>query len=217
MSDANLMSAPFSLLIKRSLDVLLSGLLLLVCLPFLLVVAGLVWLEDQGPIFYSQDRIGQQGCPFRLLKIRSMKVNDLPPEEVGEVRAGNPMVTRVGRVIRRLKIDELPQILNVFRGDMSFVGPRPTLQSQAEQYDAAQARRLDVRPGLTGWAQVNGNTQLTWEERIHLDLWYIDHWSLGLDLIILGKTVGVVLGGEVPNPVAVKEAIDHANRADWRR
>ena len=217
MLDANLMSAPSSLLIKRSLDVLLSGLLLLVCLPLLLVVAGLVWLEDQGPIFYRQDRIGQQGRPFRLLKIRSMKVNDLPPEEVGEVRAGNPMVTRVGRVIRRLKIDELPQILNVFRGDMSFVGPRPTLQSQAEQYDAAQARRLDVRPGLTGWAQVNGNTQLTWEERIHLDLWYIDHWSLGLDLIILGKTVGVVLGGEVPNPVAVKEAIDHANRADWRR
>ena len=211
------MSAPSSLLIKRSLDVLLSGLLLLVCLPLLLVVAGLVWLEDQGPIFYRQDRIGQQGRPFRLLKIRSMKVNDLPPEEVGEVRAGNPMVTRVGRVIRRLKIDELPQILNVFRGDMSFVGPRPTLQSQAEQYDAAQARRLDVRPGLTGWAQVNGNTQLTWEERIHLDLWYIDHWSLGLDLIILGKTVGVVLGGEVPNPVAVKEAINHANRADWRR
>lgn len=204
----------FKTFLKRLVDVIISALILLLCLPLFAVFRILVWLEDRGPFFYYQERVGKNGRIFQLIKIRSMQVNELPLEAVGQVRAGNPMVTRVGSVVRRLKIDELPQLLNVLLGDMSLVGPRPTVSSQVSHYDETQARRLFVRPGLTGWAQVNGNTQLTWEERILLDLWYLDHWSFQLDLLILIRTIGVVIGGEKIRRSALEEAIAHANCPD---
>jgi lipopolysaccharide/colanic/teichoic acid biosynthesis glycosyltransferase len=132
---------------------------------------------------------------------------------MGQVRHDHHLVTRVGAVIRRFKIDELPQLLNVLAGDMTLIGPRPTIREQVERYDAWQRRRLDARPGLSGWAQVNGNTELSWEERIALDVWYIDHWSPWLDLKILARTLGVVARGEQRNAAAVAAGEAHAKRA----
>ncbi len=200
-------------LLKRCLDATGSTLVLALALPLFLCVAGLVLLEDRGPVFYRQRRVGLGGRPFELLKFRSLRVHDLSTEVVGQVSGSHPLVTRTGRVIRRLKIDELPQLLNVLRGDMSLVGPRPTVPEQVERYDAFQRRRLEMRPGITGWAQVNGNVQLSWDERITLDVWYVDHWSPVLDARILARTVAVVLFGERPNLQALVEARAYADGA----
>jgi lipopolysaccharide/colanic/teichoic acid biosynthesis glycosyltransferase len=147
---------------------------------------------------------------------RSMRVNDFSPLRVGQVRGEHPLVTPVGRWIRRLKVDELPQLLNVLRGDMSLVGPRPALVDQVESYTDFQRRRLEMRPGMTGWAQVNGNIELEWAERILLDIWYIDHCSPWLDLRILWRTSAVVIFGERSNRQALKDAYAYANRFDRR-
>jgi lipopolysaccharide/colanic/teichoic acid biosynthesis glycosyltransferase len=146
-----------------------------------------------------------------------MRVHGLPTTEVGQVYETHPMVTRVGRLLRRFKIDELPQLVNVLLGDMSIVGPRPALPEALAGYDEFQRRRLEVRPGLTGWAQVNGSARLTWDERILLDVWNIDHWSHGLDLRILARTLGVVLWGERPNRRALAAARAHAARLGWTK
>lgn len=180
--------------IKRILDVLFASLLLLITSPLLLLVAVLIKLESPGPIFFRQNRLGYRGEIFTILKLRSMKLHAVDTD--GQIYLDDPNVTAVGRIIRRLKIDELPQAWNILHGDMSLVGPRPTLPEQRAGYTPEQARRLDVLPGLTGWAQVNGGVQLTWDERITLDLWYIDHWSLWLDVRILFMTLNVVLRGE---------------------
>jgi len=139
-------------------------------------------------VLYRQTRVGKDGRDFELLKLRTMVVGAERQGAGFAVDRGDPRITRVGRVLRRLSVDELPQLWNVLRGDMSLVGPRPTLRYQVERYDERQRHRLDVKPGLTGWAQVNGRAALPWEERIELDLWYVQHRSTWLDLRILART-----------------------------
>jgi lipopolysaccharide/colanic/teichoic acid biosynthesis glycosyltransferase len=195
------------------MDVAVAALVLLAAFPVLALSALLIRLEDGGGVLFRQERVGLGGRTFHLLKFRSMRVKS-PSAAAGQVRIDNPLVTRVGRVLRRLKIDELPQLWNVIRGDMSLVGPRPTVREQVDGYTPLQRRRLLVRPGMTGWAQVNGNTELDWPERIALDLWYVAHWSLALDLRILLRTVAVVVGGERVSASAVREGRNYAKRAD---
>jgi len=202
--------------LRRLIDVLGSSILLLLAAPLLLTTALAIWLGDRGDVFYHQTRLGLHGRLFDLLKFRSMWINILPIDDVTEIREGHPLVTPVGRWIRRLKIDELPQLLNVLRGDMSLIGPRPGVPQHLVNYDKFQRRRLSIRPGLTGWAQVNGNIALTWPERIALDVWYIDHRSFWLDLQILCRTLGVVTFGEQPNKVALEQAETYANHLGWR-
>ena len=197
--------------LKRAIDVAASGTLLVAFSPLLALTALGIALEDGRPVFYRQLRVGVGEREYSLLKFRSMRVNTMSVDEVGQVRGDHELVTRVGRIIRRLKIDELPQLINVLAGDMSLVGPRPTVASQVRGYDELQRRRLEVRPGMTGWAQVNGNTEISWNERILLDVWYVDHRSLVLDLRILFRTVMVVLVGERPNPNALETASLYAD------
>lgn len=199
------------LALKRGIDFCTAALALILLSPLLLFSAVFVYLEDRGPILFTQERVGQGGRSFRVFKFRSMRVNNTPVEEMGQVREDHPMVTRTGRVLRRLKIDELPQLLNVLKGDMSLVGPRPTIREQVERYDAYERRRLLAPPGVTGWAQINGNTQLEWSERILLDVWYVGHWSLWLDMKILVHTVQVILRGEHRNEAALLEAMRYAD------
>jgi lipopolysaccharide/colanic/teichoic acid biosynthesis glycosyltransferase len=155
----------------------------------LLALAALaIKLEDGGPILYRQARVGKDGVDFEVLKLRTMVVGAETMGTGFAVDRGDRRITRVGRVLRRTSIDELPQLWNVLRGDMSVIGPRPTLRYQVEQYDEHQRRRLDVRPGLTGWAQVHGRAALAWADRIELDVWYVENRSPGLDLRILLRT-----------------------------
>lgn len=201
-----------SLAAKRAFDVVVAGSLLALGAPVHVGAALLVLVDDGRPIFYRQRRAGVGGRSFELFKFRTMRAHTIPPSAQGQVDLDHPLVTRSGRFLRRFKIDELPQLLSVLRGDMSLVGPRPALVEQAADYDCDQRRRLAMRPGLTGWAQVNGNVTLDWAERMMLDVWYIDHWSLRLDLVILVKTLGVIFGGERPNPEALERAREHAHR-----
>jgi lipopolysaccharide/colanic/teichoic acid biosynthesis glycosyltransferase len=164
--------------------------------PLLLVAALAIKLESRGgPAFYRQRRVGLRGEPFELWKLRTMVPG---AEQMGAgiyVLEGDPRITRVGRLLRRLSLDELPNLLNVIKGDMALVGPRPTIQEQVDRYTDRQRRRLDVKPGITGWAQVNGRTALPWPERIELDVWYVEHRSLRLDLRILARTVRLLATG----------------------
>lgn len=178
---------------KRTLDVACSaGALLVLALPFALLAAA-VKLGDGGPVFFRQERVGKGGRPFRVWKFRTMVVDAVSKGLGVTVAAGDERITRVGRVLRDLGLDELPQLVNVLVGEMSLVGPRPTLAYQVERYDAFQRRRLEVRPGITSLAVVRGRNALSWAERIELDVWYVDHASLGLDLRILFRTLWCVL------------------------
>jgi lipopolysaccharide/colanic/teichoic acid biosynthesis glycosyltransferase len=152
-------------------------------------------LEDGGPILYRQSRVGLDGRQFELLKLRTMVVGAELQGAGPAVNRGDVRITRVGRVLRRLSIDELPQLWNVVRGEMSLIGPRPTLAYQVERYTPRQRRRLEVKPGLTGWAQIHGRAKLPWAERIELDVWYVDHRSPALDLEILLRTPRALFGG----------------------
>jgi lipopolysaccharide/colanic/teichoic acid biosynthesis glycosyltransferase len=179
----------------RALDLLLASLLLALASPFLALAALLVRLESRGPALYRQRRVGRGGAPFELLKLRTMVPG---AEAMGAgiyVVEGDPRITRVGRLLRRFSLDEVPNLVNVLRGEMAIVGPRPTVQEQVDRYTERQRRRLDVRPGITGWAQVNGRTSLPWPERIELDVWYVEHRSLRLDLRILAKTARMLASG----------------------
>jgi lipopolysaccharide/colanic/teichoic acid biosynthesis glycosyltransferase len=161
----------------------------------MLAAAIAIKLESRGPVFYRQRRVGKDGEPFEMLKLRTMVHG---AEHLGAglaVNHGDPRITRVGAVLRRFSLDELPNLVNVLRGEMAIVGPRPTIQAQVDQYTDRQRRRLEVRPGITGWAQVNGRASLPWHERIELDVWYVDHRSPWLDLRILAKTVRMLLTG----------------------
>jgi lipopolysaccharide/colanic/teichoic acid biosynthesis glycosyltransferase len=175
--------------------VVAAGSALAVAAPLLGLAAVAIKLEDGGPVLYRQERIGLHGEPFELLKLRTMVVGAERQGAGWAVNRGDPRITRAGRVLRRLSLDELPQLWNVLRGDMSVVGPRPTLAYQVERYNERQRRRLDVKPGLTGWALVNGRATLPWEERIELDVWYVEHRSPGVDLRILLRTPRALLGG----------------------
>jgi lipopolysaccharide/colanic/teichoic acid biosynthesis glycosyltransferase len=181
--------------VKRAVDVVGALLLLALTGPLVLLGALAVKLEDGGPVVYRQRRVGRHGEDFDLFKLRTMVVGAESQGAGYAVDRGDPRITRVGRVLRRLSIDELPQLVNVVRGEMSLVGPRPTLRYQVERYTPRQRRRLEVKPGITGWAQVNGRAALPWDERIELDVWYVEHRSFLLDLRILARTPLALLGG----------------------
>jgi lipopolysaccharide/colanic/teichoic acid biosynthesis glycosyltransferase len=180
---------------NRALDVALAGSGLLVTAPLLGLAAVAIKLEDGGPVLYRQSRVGRDGADFELLKLRTMVVG---AEKLGAgfaVDKGDLRITRVGRLLRRTSIDELPQLWNVVRGEMSVIGPRPTLRYQVERYTERQLRRLSVKPGLTGWAQIHGRATLSWDERIDLDLWYVEHRSPRVDLRILLRTPRALFSG----------------------
>lgn len=181
--------------IKRGLDVLVSAALIVALTPVWLAAALAIPLTSRGPILFRQTRGGRDGQPFESFKFRTMRAEHRhDPSEI--VPLTHEAITPVGRLLRRLKIDELPQLLNVLKGDMSLVGPRPTIMEQVLAYDPFQKRRLEVRPGITGLAQVNGNANIPWDERIKYDVYYIDHMGPWMDLTILLKTAGVIAMGE---------------------
>jgi lipopolysaccharide/colanic/teichoic acid biosynthesis glycosyltransferase len=180
-------------LTKRALDIVGASVGLTISAPLLAASALAIRLEDGGAVFFRQERVGLDGRPFEVLKLRTMIVDAHTQGAGYAVDKGDSRITRVGNLLRRTSLDELPQLWNVLRGEMSLVGPRPTLSYQVEQYTERQRRRLEVRPGLTGWAQVNGRASLSWPERIELDVWYVEHRSLSLDLRILLRTAAVLL------------------------
>ncbi len=168
--------------VNRVLDVTIAGAGLVLTSPILGIGALAVKLQDGGPVLYKQTRVGKDGVDFELLKLRTMIV-DAEKQGAGfAVDKGDARITRTGRLLRRLSIDELPQLWNVVRGDMSVIGPRPTLRYQVEAYDEEQLHRLDVKPGITGWAQIHGRATIPWAERIQLDLWYVRHRSWKTDV-----------------------------------
>jgi lipopolysaccharide/colanic/teichoic acid biosynthesis glycosyltransferase len=174
------------LTIKVMLDKLVAALLLIVLSPVLLIIAFLVWFRLGSPIFYRQTRPGRNAKLFTIVKFRTMKQAASPQEEL---ISDADRIRPFGRFLRSFSLDELPELWNVLRGDMSLVGPRPLLVQYVNRYTQEQARRHEVLPGITGWAQVNGRNDLTWERKFDLDVWYVDHWSLILDLKILFRTV----------------------------
>jgi lipopolysaccharide/colanic/teichoic acid biosynthesis glycosyltransferase len=174
--------------VNRALDVVVAGVGLALASPFLAAAALATKLQDGGPVVYRQTRVGKDGVDFELFKLRTMVVGAETMGAGYAVDRGDSRITRVGRILRRTSIDELPQLWNVLRGDMGIIGPRPTLRYQVEQYDDQQRRRLDIRPGLTGWAQVQGRASLPWAERIELDVWYVDNRSPKVDVEILLRT-----------------------------
>ncbi len=180
---------------NRAADVAGAAVGLALAAPALGVAALAIKLEDRGPVLYRQRRVGKDGVEFELLKLRTMVPGADQTGAGYAVDRGDPRITRVGRVLRRLSIDELPQLWNVVRGEMSLVGPRPTLAYQVERYTPRQRRRLEVKPGLTGWAQVHGRAGLPWAERIELDVWYVEHRSPWLDLRILLRTPAALFSG----------------------
>ena len=195
MSDAPAGPPRVAAGLPRVADVALASLALIVAAPILLVAALAIKLDSRGPVVYRQRRAGYRGEPFDLLKLRTMHPGADPVGVGTPVLEGDPRVTRVGRLLRRFSLDELPNLFNVLGGDLAVVGPRPTLEAQVELYTPHQRRRLEVRPGLTGWAQVNGRAGIPWEERIELDVWYVEHRSARLDLRILGRTARLLVTG----------------------
>ncbi|HST24904.1 MAG TPA: sugar transferase [Gaiellaceae bacterium] len=191
---------------NRAADVAVAGLGLLVSAPALAVAAVAIKLSDGGPVLYRQERVGRGGESFELLKLRTMVVGAESKGAGAAVDRGDPRITRAGRLLRRLSVDELPQLWNVIRGDMSVIGPRPTLAYQVERYTPRQRRRLDVKPGLTGWAQVNGRARLPWDRRIELDVWYVEHRSPLVDLKILART-----------PIALFSGTYKGEAGGWRK
>jgi lipopolysaccharide/colanic/teichoic acid biosynthesis glycosyltransferase len=186
--------------LTRVIDVVIASVALILCAPLLAIAAIAIRLGASGPVIYRQRRVGKDGQLFELLKLRTM-VQGSDPVGVGTVvTRDDPRVTRVGRLLRRFSLDEIPNLVNVLRGEMSIVGPRPTIAAQVADYTPRQRRRLEVKPGLTGWAQVRGRAGIPWEERIELDVWYVDHRSLLLDLRILGRTIVLLLTAQGLSP-----------------
>jgi lipopolysaccharide/colanic/teichoic acid biosynthesis glycosyltransferase len=182
-------------LIRRSIDIVAGTCALLLAAPVMVVAMFAIRLESRGHPVYKQRRIGRHGRPFDMFKLRTMVDG---AEHIGAglaINENDSRVTRVGAFLRRTSLDELPNLVNVVRGDMSFIGPRPTIPAQVAQYTPRQRGRLAIRPGITGWAQVNGRAALPWSERIELDLYYIEHRSLAFDLRILRRTLTIIFGG----------------------
>ena len=180
---------------KRLLDVALAGLAMVPAAPLMALAAAAIRLESPGHPIYRQRRVGLRGHQFDVVKLRTMVTG---AEQIGAglaVDEGDTRITRVGAVLRRTSLDELPNLLNILRGEMSIVGPRPTLKVQVDQYTDRQRLRLEARPGLTGWAQVNGRASLPWPERIELDIWYLEHASLRLDLRIIALSARMAITG----------------------
>ncbi len=198
---------PAEFAMKRFVDFILSFLLLAVTAPVFAVIAVLIKIDSKGPVFYVQKRVGFKGKKFSFYKFRSMAAGAdkmrVELSEKNEVKDGvifkireDPRVTRVGKVLRRYSLDELPQLINVLRGDMSLVGPRPPLADEVEKYSPAHMQRLSIRPGMTGLSQIRGRSELTFQRWVKWDLWYINNWSIGLDLQIILRTIPAVLRGE---------------------
>jgi lipopolysaccharide/colanic/teichoic acid biosynthesis glycosyltransferase len=181
--------------VNRALDAVGAAFGLALASPFLAAAAVAIKLEDGGPVLYRQTRVGLEGTDFELLKLRTMVVGAESQGAGFAIDQGDRRITRVGRLLRAASVDELPQLWNVLRGEMSLIGPRPTLRYQVEKYSPRQRRRLDVRPGLTGWAQIHGRAALPWEERIELDVWYVEHRSPLVDLKILLRTPFALFSG----------------------
>jgi len=181
--------------VTRALDIVLAAVALIVLSPLLAVAAVAIRLESRGTVIYRHRRIGRHGEPFELLKLRTMVQG---AENMGAglyIEDRDSRITRTGRLLRRFSLDELPNLVNVLLGDLALVGPRPTVSEQVEAYTERQRRRLEVRPGITGWAQVNGRASLPWPERIELDIWYVEHRSLALDLRIIARTIKLLVTG----------------------
>jgi lipopolysaccharide/colanic/teichoic acid biosynthesis glycosyltransferase len=183
--------------IKRAIDVVGAAAGLALASPILALAACAIKLEDRGPVLFRQMRLGRGAGHFEILKLRTMTVDAERLRSDGVVEAGDPRITRIGNLLRRTAVDELPQLWHVLRGDMSLVGPRPVPPPHLERYDERQRRRLEVRPGLTGWAQIHGRAALPWPERLELDVWYVENRSLALDARILARTAGVLLRRDV--------------------
>ena len=179
--------------LKRVFDVVVSATALVVLAPVMGLIALLVWRTMGRPVLFRQARPGLHGKPFVMYKFRTMR--DLRDAE-GKLLPDEARLTPFGRWLRTTSLDELPELVNVLRGEMSLVGPRPLLMEYLERYTPEQARRHEVKPGITGWAQIHGRNNLSWEERLRLDVWYVDHWSLWLDLKILWRTLWMVLRRE---------------------
>ena len=182
--------------LPRWLDVAIAIIALVVSAPVLALAALAIKLDSRGPVLYLARRIGRDGAEFELYKLRTMHTGNDPVGVGTPVLAGDPRVTRVGEFLRRFSLDELPNLVNVVRGEMAVVGPRPTLAAQVDEYTPHQRRRLEVKPGLTGWAQVNGRAEIPWDERIELDVWYVEHRTAALDLRILARTARLLITGQ---------------------
>jgi lipopolysaccharide/colanic/teichoic acid biosynthesis glycosyltransferase len=204
---------------KAIADPVLAALALAVLAPLLGGIAAAIAAESGWPVLFVRPRAGKDGVPFRMLKFRTMVPDAvelarrlaLSEDPYGLVE-NDPRVTRVGRFLRRTGLDEAPQLVNVLRGEMSLVGPRPDLVEQAANYEPEDRRRLSVKPGLTGWSQIHGREDMTWPERFRYDAWYLEHWSLWLDVKILARTVGQLFRAE-PTPVADTMNVERARRA----
>ena len=180
----------------RALDLLIGGVGAVLTAPLVALAALAIRLESPGHPLYRQRRVGKDGRPFEIFKLRTM-VTGAEFRGAGlAIQEGDDRITRVGAFLRRTSLDELPNLWNVVRGEMSIVGPRPTVQVQVDQYTERQRGRLKVKPGITGWAQINGRASLPWSERIELDLWYVEHRSIALDLKILARTAKTLLSGD---------------------
>jgi lipopolysaccharide/colanic/teichoic acid biosynthesis glycosyltransferase len=187
------MSRTAKLAVKRVLDVVISlASLVLLAIPFA-ITALAIKLDSEGPVFFRQERVGKDGKLFKTRKFRTMVEGAVNKGLGYNVAKDDPRITRVGRFLREWSLDELPQLINVLKGEVSIVGPRPTLKYQVDRYNDFQRRRLLAKPGITGWAVIHGRNLLSWEERIKYDVWYVDHWSLRLDLWIMLKTLWIVL------------------------
>lgn len=184
------------MVIKHLMDRFFSIILLLLLLPLFILISILIKLDGQGSVFFTQERIGRAGKPFMIYKFRTMVPNAIQMGNGIYTDENDPRITRIGRFLRRTSLDELPQLFNILKGDMSFIGPRPTVQEQVQQYDSFQRKRLLMKPGITGLAQVNGRNSISWPERIQFDVQYIENWSIGLDISILFKTFVVILKQE---------------------
>jgi len=178
---------------KRFLDILISAVALIVLSPVFLVISTFIILSSGLPVLFRQKRPGKKGVPFTLLKFRSMR-NPLSKQEGPD--SDKERITKVGKFLRRSSLDELPELINILKGEMSLVGPRPLLMQYLERYSPEQARRHDVLPGLTGWAQINGRNAISWEEKFHYDVWYVDNWSFWLDIKIILITIWKAIKGQ---------------------
>ncbi|MDP2637116.1 MAG: sugar transferase [bacterium] len=183
----------FQLFLKRQMDFWASAFALVALLPFFLVIAVLIKLDSLGPVFFRYERVGKDGKSFRPFKFRTMEEGSIEKGLKYTIAKKDQRITRVGSFLRKYGIDELPQLINVLLGEMSLVGPRPTFKYQVDHYDEFQKKRLLVKPGMVGWALIHGRNRLSWEERIRYDVWYIEHWCLWLDFLIILKSFYVIL------------------------
>lgn len=183
-------------MIRRLVDIIVSSLSLIALSPFFLIIGVLIKMDSEGKVFFRQERVGKGGKVFRIYKFRTMMKEAEKKGSGYFIERDDPRITRVGRFLRRISLDELPQLINVLKGEMTLIGPRPTLKYQVDLYSPRQRKRLLVKPGLTGWAQIHGRNELSWPERIEMDIWYVENWSWQLDLGILLKTFWVLLKRE---------------------